>query len=104
MGLCHDEIRLRRWRRGGGHFAPHDEIRLREDGGIERSAVEEHTLKFVARTIVASAEGTPPRYNLHINELARGDGPDLTCNLLLAPVETLWKSTTPSVRDRPRPM
>jgi ATP-dependent DNA helicase RecQ len=41
---------------------------------IERSEVGEDQLKFVARRIVSSAEGTPARYNLHINELARNDG------------------------------
>src|SRR3954469_21320680 len=40
---------------------------------IERSAVPEELLKATARTIVRSAEGTPPRYNLHLNELA-GEG------------------------------
>ncbi len=40
---------------------------------IERSAVGEDLLKAVARTIVRSAEGTPPRFNLHLNELA-GEG------------------------------
>ena len=38
---------------------------------IERSAVGEDLLKATARKIVRSAEGTPPRYNLHLNELAR---------------------------------
>ena len=38
---------------------------------IERSAVEEDQLKAVARAIVRSAEGDPPRFNLHLNELAR---------------------------------
>ena len=37
---------------------------------IERSEVGEDLLKRVARTIVRSAEGTPPRFNLHFNELA----------------------------------
>ncbi|MDA0164622.1 RecQ family ATP-dependent DNA helicase [Solirubrobacter ginsenosidimutans] len=37
---------------------------------IERSAVGEDLLKATARKIVASAEGSPPRYNLHLNELA----------------------------------
>src|SRR4051794_4541652 len=41
---------------------------------IERSAVEEDQLKRVARAIVRAAEGTPPRYNLHLDQLARGDG------------------------------
>ena len=40
---------------------------------IERSAVGEDLLKATARKIVRSAEGTPPRYNLHLNELA-GEG------------------------------
>ena len=37
---------------------------------IERAEVGEDLLKRVARTIVRSAEGTPPRFNLHLNELA----------------------------------
>src|SRR3954447_13439534 len=41
---------------------------------IERAEVSEDKLKFVARRIVSAAEGSPPRYVLHINELARGDG------------------------------
>ena len=41
---------------------------------IERSAVEEDQLKAVARKIVRSAEGDPPRFNLHLNELARARG------------------------------
>jgi ATP-dependent DNA helicase RecQ len=41
---------------------------------IERSAVAEDHLKSVARRIVRSAEGEPPRYNLHVNELARNEG------------------------------
>ena len=40
---------------------------------IERAEVAEDQLRFVARKIVNSAEGTPPRYNLHLNELARSD-------------------------------
>ena len=40
---------------------------------IERSAVGEDLLKAVARRIVRAAEGEPPRYNLHLNELA-GEG------------------------------
>jgi ATP-dependent DNA helicase RecQ len=40
---------------------------------IERSAVAEDLLKATARAIVRAAEGTPPRYNLHLNELA-GEG------------------------------
>src|SRR4051812_10802269 len=40
---------------------------------IERSTVEEDQLKSVARKIVNSAQGTPPRYQLHMNELARGE-------------------------------
>ena len=41
---------------------------------IERAEVAEDQLRFVARKLVNSAEGTPPRYNLHLNELARSDG------------------------------
>jgi ATP-dependent DNA helicase RecQ len=37
---------------------------------IERSVVGEDLLKATARTLVRSAEGTPPRYNLHLEELA----------------------------------
>src|SRR4051812_45669704 len=37
---------------------------------IERSALPEDLLKATARTIVRSAQGTPPRYNLHLNEFA----------------------------------
>jgi ATP-dependent DNA helicase RecQ len=37
---------------------------------IERSAVGEDLLKSVARRIVRSAEGEPPRYNLQLAELA----------------------------------
>jgi ATP-dependent DNA helicase RecQ len=40
---------------------------------IERSAVGEDLLKATARAIVRAAEGTPPRYSLHLNELA-GEG------------------------------
>ena len=40
---------------------------------IERSAIGEDLLKATARAIVRAAEGTPPRYNLHLNELA-GEG------------------------------
>ena len=36
---------------------------------IERSAVGEDLLKAVARKLVRSAEGEPPRYNLHLNDL-----------------------------------
>jgi ATP-dependent DNA helicase RecQ len=38
---------------------------------IERSAVSEDLLKSVARRIMRSAEGEPPRYNLQLGELAR---------------------------------
>jgi ATP-dependent DNA helicase RecQ len=41
---------------------------------IERSAVEEGQLKAVARAIVRSAEGDPPRFSLHLNELVRREG------------------------------
>ena len=41
---------------------------------IERAEVSDEQLRSAARKIVNSAQGTPPRYNLHINELARGDG------------------------------
>jgi ATP-dependent DNA helicase RecQ len=37
---------------------------------IERSAVSEDLLKATARKLVRSAEGSPSRYNLHLNELA----------------------------------
>jgi ATP-dependent DNA helicase RecQ len=37
---------------------------------IERSAVPEDLLKATARAIVRAAEGSPPRFNLHLNELA----------------------------------
>jgi ATP-dependent DNA helicase RecQ len=37
---------------------------------IERSVVGEDLLKAVARKIVRSADGDPPRFNLHLNELA----------------------------------
>ena len=37
---------------------------------IERSAVGEELLKAVARKLVRSAVGSPPRYQLHLNELA----------------------------------
>ena len=37
---------------------------------IERSEVGEDLLKRVARTIVRSAQGSPPMFNLHLNELA----------------------------------
>jgi ATP-dependent DNA helicase RecQ len=42
---------------------------------IERSVVSEDLLKAVARKLVRSAEGEPPRFNLHLNELA-GEGED----------------------------
>ncbi|MDA0179698.1 ATP-dependent DNA helicase [Solirubrobacter phytolaccae] len=41
---------------------------------IERAEIEEDQLKFVARTIVRSAEGSPPRFNLHMNDLAQAEG------------------------------
>jgi ATP-dependent DNA helicase RecQ len=41
---------------------------------IERAEVSEEQLRTVARKIVGSATGTPPRYSLHMNELARSDG------------------------------
>src|SRR4051812_10552743 len=41
---------------------------------IERSAVGEDRLKAVARAIVRSAEGDPPRFNVHLNELVRKEG------------------------------
>src|SRR3954447_22603084 len=37
---------------------------------IERSVVSEDRLKATARKLVRSAEGSPPRYSLHLNELA----------------------------------
>ena len=43
---------------------------------IERSEVGEDLLKRVARTLVRSAEGTPPRFNLHLNELAEAGEED----------------------------
>ena len=41
---------------------------------IERSEVDDDQLKSVARKIVAAAEGSPPRFNLHMNDLARAEG------------------------------
>ncbi|MBE2316748.1 RecQ family ATP-dependent DNA helicase [Solirubrobacter sp. CPCC 204708] len=41
---------------------------------IERSEIDEDQLKFVARTIVGAAEGSPPRFNLHMNDLAQAEG------------------------------
>ena len=41
---------------------------------IERSEVDDDQLKFVARKIVGAAEGSPPRFNLHMNDLARAEG------------------------------
>src|SRR6476620_1732679 len=40
---------------------------------IERGEVGEDQLRTVARKLVNSAEGTPPRYNLHLNDLARSE-------------------------------
>src|SRR3954469_24969932 len=41
---------------------------------IERAEVDDDQLKFVARKIVGAAEGSPPRFNLHINDLAQAEG------------------------------
>src|SRR6201991_763596 len=43
---------------------------------IERAAVGEDVLKATARAIVRSAEGSPPRFNLHLNELANAGEED----------------------------
>ena len=41
---------------------------------IERAEIDDDQLKHVARTIVRSAEGSPPRFNLHMNDLAQAEG------------------------------
>src|SRR6201991_4697280 len=41
---------------------------------IERAEVSDEQLRSAARKIVNSAQGTPPKFNLHLNELARRDG------------------------------
>jgi ATP-dependent DNA helicase RecQ len=41
---------------------------------IERAEIDEDQLKFVARRIVGACEGSPPRYDLHLNDLARSEG------------------------------
>src|SRR3954466_4778672 len=68
---------------------------------IERAEVREEQLRFVARKIVNSAEGTPPRYNLHLNELARSEGEEEAVRAIvgcMARVEVIQPA--PSAPDR----
>jgi ATP-dependent DNA helicase RecQ len=68
---------------------------------IERSEVAEDQLKFTARKIVNSAEGTPPRYNLHLNDLARTDSEEEAVRAIvgyMARADVI--QPTPSAPDR----